>query len=301
MSSDTRRIYENIDKLGKIYNPKSGRWVLRNGRIGKQILEDNIKKNLKNTKLKGLIENYLNIKKYIEVWDPTDENIHIGLFFLMNKFKNSACFVFNYNFETESIDDIQWYANKEELQTSSSLLEKLNYCINKDDIRFIIIPVSLFTETDAHANMVIIDKKAKSIHHYEPNGILKFETFKPQLLYKKLDNFFRTYFDFSKRNFFTRYIYGTTYKYYKPKDWCPAYGLQSIESELDVHPFFDVDGYCAIWSLFWLDIVLSNPEIPQDKLLLNLMNTLSYDSFLFREFINKYSQFIMNKKDGIFT
>jgi hypothetical protein len=177
------------------------------------------------------------------------------------------------------------------LNISSDLISNLRSCPR----RFVIIPLFLngCKSDDGHANVLIFDKKMNTIERFEPHGATGelsdglLESYNYPLLDEELEKYFATI------------LPGV--KYLSSMMICPRFGLQSIEN-LEDNRLGDPGGFCAAWSLFYLDARLSNPDIPQPILIDLLLHSLQQQNSEEKtknskliDFIRSYSDNILNK------
>jgi hypothetical protein len=158
--------------------------------------------------------------------------------------------------------------------------------------RFVIIPLLLAMENVpiGHANMLIIDKIDGTVEHFEPYGsspgnILSFFTHKDRKLsvYKYLKEIFND----------------IGYAYLSPSQTCPLIGPQMVEEfmchELMIPQIKNKIGMCLLWSLFYIHLRLSNPDLEPIELINNSVKSMGTDLC---KFIKGYAQTIleMSKK-----
>jgi hypothetical protein len=121
--------------------------------------------------------------------------------------------------------------------------------------RYTITYLILTDYDEGHANIVIVDRKLKTIERYEPNGFLdskvsfsRRETGTMVDLFEKADD---ELYSLAKQKGYT---------YEPPLYFCPKIGAQQIEID-----FGGSDGYCVTWSLLYaierIESGLSNKEI----------------------------------------
>ena len=61
----------------------------------------------------------------------------------------------------------------------------------------------------------------------------------------------------------------------------------------------DPYGFCASWSLWYINLRLQHPNIPPKKLLDKALKKLHNDSRSFTTFIRNYSQFIIKEREAL--
>jgi len=179
---------------------------------------------------------------------------------------------------------IQWRCEKDErkIGTSKNFENEIRFCYLKP-IRFIFIWLTL-TELEscsipqnrniAHANVLIYDKKFFSLERFDPHGFNdKFDT---PLLDLILPDFFSYYLPIN--NFYT------------PLSYCPRISFQ-LREEIIEKLSTDPGGFCSAWTLWYIDLRLSNPDISRQEIVQFAINNIS-NSGSFKNFIRNYSSFI---------
>lgn len=174
----------------------------------------------------------------------------------------------------------------------SALLKEIIENNNKklSECRWFIVPIGIEFESQSHANYLLVDIKLMEVERFEPHGSsppigLNYE---PELL----DMFIHSYLEES----------GLKFKYFKPKDYLPKIGFQSIEiSELKSDYIGDPNGFCALWCIWWIDMRLSNPNISRNKLVMYLNKELINENVSYKKLIRDYSQYVINIRDKLFV
>jgi hypothetical protein len=225
----------------------------------------------------------------------------IGLYYLIKKY-NNACVPKNIReFTLENITDerqlplMKWMClnGRRRLLTfnDTEFMKMYDRCLTNTSIRFIVISLGLYDRYDCstrdeeqgHANILIHDKEKRTIERFEPNGVIEggdwFE-------YEKLDKELKKFF-IVKNNFnIKEYLY--------PTNICPREGPQAIQSSEEVNENSNyLDGYCIVWSHFYLYLRLEFPDIPQMDLVDLSINALKGDQRSFSDFISDYTNAIV--------
>jgi ankyrin repeat protein len=235
------------------------------------------------------IESSINIikeKSDIIVCKKTkDINPHIKKSQLSQDIYNQICEIFGF--------EIMWINKNIIFPTNKNITINtvLNWIVkNKSDIfKWFIVPIGIELGSFAHANYLLIDIELMEVERFEPHGSsypvgLNYE---PELL----DMFISSYLDES----------GLKFKYFKPKDYLPKIGFQTIEiNELKSDYIGDPNGFCALWCIWWVDMRLSNPNIPRIKLVKQLNKELINSKISYKKLIRDYSQYIIDIRDKIF-
>lgn len=144
-------------------------------------------------------------------------------------------------------------------------------------MQLIICPLFLETTTGElfgrrHANILLFKRETNTFEVFEPIGH-----------YYESQEHGTAWRDEAIHNFVSiiNSKNGTSFKYNKVNITCPKLGLQLIEEALNAtEPKEEQEGggYCAVWSLFFTELVLANPYITQ----LELTRTL-FDSEVYNE------------------
>ena len=250
-------------------------------------------------------------------WQGTYLQTLTTLIYFLEKYKKLSCTLVPKKFVSELIG-ITWSCDYTKGTHSFKIFDGFSEvykdCLNSSS-RFILIPLTLkhqkdencknLTDSTDHSNMIIIDKKNKTVERYEPHGkiINKKEWFDSETLDNKLKRLFISNNDNIKfwndsNNDELKNIFKISNKYkftYKiPEDICPLYGLQIYESEgFDPNNEVKKEGFCTAWSLYYTNIRLENPDIKPSQLLEYAKSSLS--NYKFNIFINKYSFFLKSK------
>ena len=154
----------------------------------------------------------------------------------------------------------------------------------KYDKRFMIGLIGL----NQHMNAFVYDIHLQTLEIFEPHGSgsLSLGDLFPQDLYKAVYTVMRRYVPVKKL--------------IQPQDYCPR-GPQMLD--INISSMFNAMmirnkplGYCAAWSLYYVDLRLSNPDIPQKTLIDAFNDRFWYNSLTF---INAYSNFIVKMYDDL--
>ena len=155
--------------------------------------------------------------------------------------------------------------------------------------RWFIIPIGIEFGSYSHANYLIVDIELMEIERFEPHGAnppngLNYDS---DLLDSVLMNYI---FDS-----------GLEFEYFKSKDYLPNIGFQIKEiNELKSDYIGDPNGFCALWCIWWVDLRLSNPEIPRQKLVKYVNRELINGKYSYKKLIRDYSSYIIEIRDKLF-
>jgi len=230
-------------------------------------------------------------------------DVLIGLIYLLKKHKN-ACSTLSKNFlENTNLCDyyksigiimsnrceflnfeIVWVQYK--LHLIDNFDENILKCIKNQNKRFIIIPVGIELREGAHANYLIYDKIKNDIHRFEPHGNTVIGlNYNGELLDNLLEKKFR--------DIITNVIY------VRPHQFLPKIGFQLLDIAEKKKNLGDI-GFCALWSIWYVDMRLTYSDLPQNKLIDKLFITLRKGNVSFKNMIRNYSINIIKIRDDIF-
>ena len=68
-------------------------------------------------------------------------------------------------------------------------------------------------------------------------------------------------------------------KYITPNDFLPKIGFQNLDSQETYKKIADPQGFCAIWTIWYVDIRLTYPDIDRDKLVSNIIMNIKKQIF----------------------
>ena len=123
-----------------------------------------------------------------------------------------------------------------------------------------------------HSNVLVYDKKTNTIERFEPHG--SSNDFDQDVLDSWLSDY-------------VKHELSSKIKYINPSSVCPM-GLQTLHEKTETHH----TGFCGLWTIWYLDLRLSYPDVPSDKLLKIASKHLK--ELGFTTFIYNYSRFVIN-------
>ena len=159
----------------------------------------------------------------------------------------------------------------------SFFLNELMFCIKITRNDTVIVPIIVYFP-EGHSNILIYRKKLHVLEHYEPHGNYKNqketdEYKQRQILYQILEYIVK---EMNQKNEDTdNQFYETDLKYISPNESCATAGFQSIEN-MNFHE--DEEGFCILWTLFFAELALMNPEMTSleiHKRVINEMRNIS--------------------------
>ena len=233
-------------------------------------------------------------------------DILVGLIYLCNK-HNSICPLLSENFEYNT--DLNKYYNSLGLYNNSIINylnfeivwvyhkmfyptnfdEKFKKCILNKKSKYIIIPIGIELVNGSHSNYLIYDINKNEIERFEPNGYhnpYKLN-YNPYLLDKLLEKKFKQI--------------DNNIIYFKPKDFLPKIGFQSLDAteSSKFKKIGDPGGFCAAWTIWYVDMRLSNPTIERKELIEEIIKKIKKYNFSFKNIIRNYTVKITNLRDEI--
>nr|WRJ69919.1 ankyrin repeat domain-containing protein [Oceanusvirus sp.] len=151
--------------------------------------------------------------------------------------------------------------------------------------RFVVgfIALNISGKLFGHGNAIIYDRKKRELEVFEPHGssdIYENDYMLRKQMYRSIETVFKKYVPVDK--------------FHSPMDYCPK-GPQYYDTDLvSMANSFMIKkkpkGYCTAWSLYYLDLRLSNPDVPPSVLVKEFSRKFWYNSV---SFINAYSNFVL--------
>jgi hypothetical protein len=151
--------------------------------------------------------------------------------------------------------------------TDTKAFKVIEHFMQDHNVNMILLPLSVFEEgpnkpTSGHQNLMVIDKKHKTIEFYDPNGAEAHHNMYGYNVYNTLINEFIDYSPTLR-----------SYQLMEYAQTCPSKGIQDYESEYPSSPG-GLGGYCVLWTLFLLHLRIKNrdihPEIVQSHYIAEL-------------------------------
>jgi hypothetical protein len=221
-------------------------------------------------------------KKYSNICQSSVELIDINKSIV--DYKNGICnFI---GFEIEWIDYQLHLPSTKTITLQNILMNN----ITNNKYRFFIIPIGIQLYINnqyyAHANYLIIDYKLLTVERFEPYGTdaPSDMNYNPILLDNTLKNIIDSY--------------KLELKYISPCEYLNKIGFQLKEIYESKNDYIgDPNGFCALWSVWWTEIRIKHPDIPNKKLVKMLNKELINKSY--KELIRNYSSYITNYRDKL--
>jgi len=217
-----------------------------------------------------------------------------GMLWLLKKYRDKACMPIKpTNLRSPAFGrsfcdfSLCWYAGVRKIQWTFAIKEDSFWNTIQEwcETRFVVVPVYLMGSSNTkHFNYLIIDKTQKTVERFEPYGHVADEkTFKEA--------------DFDDQ--FQKSASKAGYEYIQASHFCPRLGVQTREElQAAYKQVGDPVGFCAFWSLWYVDRRLKYPNLPPSQLMKKLTKQLSNVKNL-KEFIRNFAHFIDNEKRRI--
>lgn len=235
--------------------------------------------------------------------DPMD--ILIGLIYILRTHPD-ACSTFSRNFSEnkelckfyKSIGiimntrceflnfEIVWAYHK--LYLMEDFYENFKKCLARPDKRYIVIPIGIEMRSGGHANYLLYDKKTHEVERFEPHGSTAplGLNYNPALLDDILETRFKEM--------------DPLVKYIRPKDYLPKIGFQLLDIyERKRKKIGDPGGFCALWTIWYIDMRLSNKDIDRKVLVNKMIQTIKSQNISFKNLIRNYARNIIDIRDRI--
>jgi len=157
----------------------------------------------------------------------------------------------------------------------------------KNKIDFIIIPLGIIQNEEAHANYFIIQHSTKMIERFETHGsgnIIGF-SYNSELLDSIIESKFQYFL--------------SDYQYIKPNDNFPAYGFQKFDNYFQDIIIGDPGGFCALWALYYTEMRIANHNMNIKSIIKLIFNAIKSFKVPFKRILRNYSYNIVNIRDNI--
>jgi len=202
------------------------------------------------------------------------------------------------DFLTYKDENNKRYTEITNISFPNNFRDNFNRCENKKK-RFIFIMIGIYHNSKeyydtnqnkyienkefiptGHQNALIFDMVKKTVERYDPHGDIKEGTFYD---YDDFDN------QFSKE-LVKQIPLIEKFKYIGPQALCPTFeGFQAIEDSENAKSRLDYNGYCYIWSLFYMDLRLTNRNLTSKQVI--KISLKQINDIKFKEFIYNYLTF----------
>ena len=168
----------------------------------------------------------------------------------------------------------------------------------------IIIPLIIYDSQDpnhtiSHANMLIYRKTLNVIEHYEPHGkdmAVINDTINKDV--NKILNIIVNKMNKINKTNNNKYFSNGDIKYMPPSNICPHdYGFQVIEEGLILPKNIKNKsvGFCKLWSLFFAEMTLANPQLSSKEIFDYIFDNLKHNALKTKTIIRGYLEIIYDK------
>ena len=192
--------------------------------------------------------------------------------YLLKKYKNHCLLINSTTYLIIDINLVKKTISKAQKTIFATYAKQVCACIKKD-VETIIMPFTLrFEDNTAHANIMIYRKKTNQIEHFEPHGGYYYgsdthEREYNKLIHNNLMALVEQINHYLKRteNLIT-FIH--SFEVCLFTDFALE-GFQYMEEESSISKIVDIEGggYCAAWSMFFVEMCLKNPKFSSKELL----------------------------------
>ena len=273
---------KSIKKIIKFKLPKP---------IGSKI---DIKKNIQNINDKLELLKQIGIEnkdlKYQSQAIPTQ----LGYYAIIDKFKEKCLIVSPsihgtlLGFKINDVND-----TKPRKEIIEALGEKLKECKNEGQkiiISYMAFDFVINDKVYSHANLIIYRPLQNEVERFEPHG--QYFNYYGYEINNKLNIQLKNLFE----NELNKYIGNV--KYIPPNETCPNIeGFQFLEGLIKKE---NESGFCAIWSLFFMDLLLNNPNTSSKDIMEEALKITNKDPQYLSEIIKGYVVEINNLLNRLF-
>jgi len=180
--------------------------------------------------------------------------------------------------------------------------------LKNNNKRFLIIPIGIELTVGAHANILLYDKINNEMERFEPYGkdFPPGFNYNPSGLDNNLKNYFKNYFDIDNNLLITRELDGSNntngkkpFKYITPFEYELKIGFQTLDTlEYSKEKYIgDPGGFCEVWSLWYVEMRLTNLNIERKDIIYKLINYIRSKQISFRSIIRGFTKNITDIRD----
>lgn len=143
--------------------------------------------------------------------------------------------------------------------------------------RFVIFPFGFDCKnTYGHANYMVYDRDEYSLERFEPYGQAYRKCLNPVNLDTKMKELFRENLG-----------YDSIKRYYKPLDFLEIESIQRLQEKETKQ-----GGFCPVWSCFYVEIRLSNPELSRNRVIKDAIKNIKKRNLTLTQYIVNYSSYL---------
>lgn len=198
--------------------------------------------------------------------------------------------------------DIVYQDSERILKVPRKFADLFRQCLKNSTIRFILLPLRLVNDTCKspdimhglqHANMLLYDRKTRILERFEPWG------FSNNFDNHKFDVVFGKWILQKDLDLPVEWYLGAT-------EFCPRVSFQKLQEEESVPAFLEyktpniVNGFCSVWSNWYINLRLSNPDMAPADVIRESIESLKKHPDGFSKFILKYANFVRTEAFNIF-
>jgi hypothetical protein len=181
-------------------------------------------------------------------------------------------------------------------QYIENVSKHLAKCIDDlDDNGILTIPMNINDDwVTGHANLLIYRKKNNTFEHFEPYGNYSNSVFKgDEFRVNQISQYILKIIT-SVGNKISKKM-NKQLEYVPPNQVCPRInGLQAIEGQIKKNAK-ETGGYCAIWSMFFAELILKNPTYKSNELLDIILNDSRVNAKYLTDLARGYTLRVYNK------
>lgn len=177
--------------------------------------------------------------------------------------------------------------------------ENFTTCSEK---RFVTCPFGFNCNDFGHANYLLFDKRKKTLERFESFGAVKGKCISDTDVDIKIEKLFRENLPNEFKDF----------TYIRPLEILPKYNVQTEQEKedrwknrIEGNPV----GFCSVWSIWYIDLRTSNPDVPPQDLIEIAINKIKnieserenkgFGKGSFTDFIRRYSLLIVDLKESL--
>lgn len=260
----------------------------------------------KNSKIKSKNSHKNNSKQSKEkddrkIWYGNGFDVLFGLMYLLEKY-NNLCIpiqkptvnILSFSIGYLCKDGVKNASKKEDykFQIPQELIFAQNIKKCSKSNRFLCIPIFIGFDTcisSGHMNILLIDNKEKKVYRLESYGK---KGFTPRSLKQFI------WFDENMKKWLKNNMPTYTYSAFSE---CPAIGPQEIE-EMEITNNLstarenrtDPGGFCGVWSIYFIEYILKNKNIPVKNAFEKMMKELKKQPRSIRTWIREYTKSVVD-------
>lgn len=164
----------------------------------------------------------------------------------------------------------------------------IQQCLDTKNEYIVVYLIIVINDNMSHANILLYSKKTNEIERFDPMGYAPYIRNDGAYLDNKLDTYFSNVIKNSK--------------YVRQKEYMSNIGMQKIELTEPYNTYIgDPLGFCAVWSIWYVDMRLSYPDVQRKKLIKYITQQFTNQQLYYRTVIRNYSKNITDLRDSIFN